>query len=93
MRASSWAPRLLLTNESVNALNLGGLRKSQAIRARRDILVQGKVMVVQGMKGTVEGPSHRHPLERVNVLFAQRRDGKLRTINVLPDEIEPVKGA
>eukprot|EP00930_Biecheleria_cincta_P002719 TRINITY_DN10370_c0_g2_i2.p1 TRINITY_DN10370_c0_g2~~TRINITY_DN10370_c0_g2_i2.p1 ORF type:complete len:556 (+),score=106.81 TRINITY_DN10370_c0_g2_i2:103-1770(+) len=65
----------------------GGFVAGQQITAAHDISVRGKVVVRKGCKGVVQGASANHPLERLNVLFKERRDKKIRSINVLPFEV------
>lgn len=57
--------------------------------AAHDISVRGKVIVRKGVKGVVQGASANHPIaERLNVLFKERSDRKIRSINVLPFELQ-----
>eukprot|EP00415_Alexandrium_ostenfeldii_P000058 UN0058 len=70
----------------------GGFKKFQEVKAAANIMVRGKIIVQQGTKGIIQGPSIRHPKERINVLFAQRKDGKTRTVNVMPAEIQASGG-
>lgn len=65
----------------------GGYVLGQQVESAHDITVRSKVMVRKGVKGVIQGPSASHPQERLNVLFKQRSDKKVRSINVLPFEI------
>jgi len=68
----------------------GGFSVAQKVRSISDIAVKGQIVVRRGMEGTVQGPSIRHPQERVTVYFVGRTDGKFRSVNVMPREIEAV---
>lgn len=69
---------------------VGGYQYGQAVRAAWDISSKGRVIVRKGVHGTVIQPSRNQPANRVNVRFAERVDGSLRAVNVLPQEIQPL---
>merc|ERR1712151_782984 len=66
---------------------IGGFLVGQKVRSSADISVRGQIVVRKGQLGTIQGPSVKHPQERINVFFKGRVDGKFRSVNVLPREI------
>eukprot|EP01065_Artemidia_motanka_P025715 TRINITY_DN30691_c0_g1_i1.p2 TRINITY_DN30691_c0_g1~~TRINITY_DN30691_c0_g1_i1.p2 ORF type:complete len:365 (+),score=163.33 TRINITY_DN30691_c0_g1_i1:59-1096(+) len=69
----------------------GGLRRGDRVTTKADVCVGGRVAVLQGGSGTVEGPAPRSPTERVRVRFDARQDGSEKGINVLPREVTRVQ--
>merc|ERR1712151_707937 len=61
---------------------IGGFLVGQRVRSTSDISVRSQVVVKRGSLGTVQGPSAKHPQERINVFFKGRVDGKFRSVNV-----------
>merc|ERR1712039_1162244 len=66
---------------------IGGFLVGQKGRSAQDISVRGQIVVRKASIGTIQGPSAKHPQERINVFFKGRVDGKFRSVNVLPREI------
>jgi len=67
---------------------IGGFSVGQTVRSTADVLVRGQVVVSRNAIGTIQGPAIKNPLTRINVFFKGRLDGKFRSVNVLPREID-----
>lgn len=67
---------------------IGGFVVGQNVRSVADVSVKRQVVVAKGALGVIQGPAVKNPLTRINVFFKGRLDGKFRSVNVLPREIE-----
>merc|ERR1712107_878234 len=70
----------------LNELCAGGFYEREVVVAAQDITVKSKLVVRQGTRGQVVGPSENDPVCRIAVSFVKREDGAEANLNVVPKE-------